>query len=313
MAFKTAKRIDENEIGFGKRSYSNQRFLNRDGTVNVKRKGNRLRDNIDFYHTLITMSWSRFLLLVVLSYFCVNTVFAVLYYLVGKESFGNLQHMSDLQDFIDLYFFSAQTITTVGYGYIYPVGFVASALAATESMIGLLGFALATGVLYGRFSRPKADIVYSKDMVVAPYRGITGLMLRLANSKQNELIEVEAKVIIAMTSKETKGRVFLPLTLELQKIQFLPLNWTIVHPIDEQSPIYGFSYDDLVESDVEVIISIKAINDTYSQTVYSRISYKAHEIVYGAKFKAMMNESDEKGSVIMNLDQIHDYERVELV
>src|ERR1700741_614317 len=303
----------ENDLGFGTKNYNtNNRFLNRDGSVNIIRRGRKLSDSIDFYHSLITIPWTKFLLLVVISYIIVNTVFATMYYMVGYQNFGNLHHVSPASDFMDLFFFSAQTITTVGHGYVYPKSTSASTIAAIESMLGLLGFALATGVLYGRFSRPKADIVYSREMLISPYKGITGLMFRIANSKQNELIEVEAQVVLAMTNVETKNRVFLPLALERQKINFLPLNWTIVHPIDENSPLNGFVHEDLVKSDVEIIILVKAINDTYSQTVYSRISYKYNEIIYGAKFKPMVSDKNYKGRIVINLSQIHDFEKVEL-
>ncbi|MFL5752142.1 MAG: ion channel [Bacteroidia bacterium] len=304
---------NENDLGFGTRNYStNNRFLNRDGSVNIIRRGRRLSDSVDIYHTLITMPWTKFLWIVIAGYILVNIFFATLYYAIGYQDFGNLHHVSPAGDFMDLFFFSAQTITTVGYGYVYPKSVSASTIAAIESMLGLLGFALATGVLYGRFSRPKADILYSRHMLVSPYKEMTGLMFRIANSKQNELIEIEAQVVLAMTNTETKNRMFLSLPLERQKINFLPLNWTIVHPIDENSPVYGFSHEDLVKGDVEVIILVKAINDTYSQTVYSRISYKFNEIVHGAKFKPMVSDTNHNGRVVIDLSQIHDYEMVEL-
>jgi inward rectifier potassium channel len=306
-------RKSENDLGFGTKNYSeNTRFLNRDGSVNIIRRGRKLSDSIDFYHTLITMPWSKFLWIVIIGYILVNTCFATMYYIVGYQNFGNLHHVSPVDDFIDLFFFSAQTITTVGYGYVYPKSTSASTVAAIESMLGLLGFALATGILYGRFSRPKAEILYSNNMLISPYKEITGLMFRIANSKQNELIEIEAQVVIAMTNPETKDRMFLPLALERTKINFLPLNWTIVHPIEENSPIFGFTEEDLVKGDVELIILIKAINDTYSQTVYSRISYKYHEIIYGAKFKPMVSDANHKGRIVINLAQIHDFEKAEL-
>lgn len=312
-AAKDSSPKNDNDLGFGTKNYTaNTRFLNRDGSVNIIRRGRKLADSIDFYHTLITMPWSKFLWIVILGYIIINTIFASLYYLVGYQDFGNLHHVSPANDFIDLFFFSAQTITTVGYGYVYPKSIAASTIAAIESMLGLLGFALATGILYGRFSRPKAEILYSNSMLVSPYRGITGLMFRVANSKQNELIEVEAQVVIAMTNPETQNRMFLPLSLERTKINFLPLNWTIVHPIDENSPIYGYSSGDFEKSDVEVIILITAINDTYSQAVFSRISYKYNEIIHGAKFTPMVSDGNHKGRIVINLGQLHDYEMAEL-
>ncbi len=303
----------ENDLGFGTRNYGRyNRFLNKDGSVNIKRRGRSLADSIDLFHALITMSWTKFLLLVIISYFVINVIFATFYYLIGYQSFGNLEHGSNWKDFSELFFFSAQTLTTVGYGYIYPKSISAGTMAAVESMIGLLGFALATGILYGRFSRPKSGIVYSKNILVAPYKEISGLMFRIANSKQNELIEIEAQLIVSMKDLKTNKRVFLPLPLELAKINFLALNWTIVHAIDENSPIYNYNAEDFEKSDSEFIIMIKAINDTYSQSVYSRNSYKYDELVYGARFSPMINDTDKKGQVWINVSQLSEYEPAEL-
>ncbi len=303
----------ENDLGFGTRNYGKyNRFLNKDGSVNIKRRGRSLLDSIDLFHEMITISWTKFLLLVISSYVVINLLFASVYYLIGYQSFGNLGHVSEGKDFSELFFFSAQTITTVGYGYIYPKGVMASTVAAIESMLGLLGFALATGVLYGRFSRPKSGIVYSKNIIVAPYQNISGLMFRIANAKQNELIEIEAQLVVTMKNLQTNTRAFLPLSLERVKINFLALNWTIVHPIDENSPIYGFSAEDFEKADTEFIILIKAINDTYSQSVYSRISYKYDELVYGAKFRPMVSDTNGKGVAVINIHQISEYDSAEI-
>ena len=304
---------NENDLGFGTRNYGQyNRFLNKDGTVNIKRRGRSKSDSIDLFHEMITISWTKFLLLVISGYFAVNLLFASVYYLFGVEHFGNLKSVSAWKDFSELFFFSAQTITTVGYGYVYPNSLAVSTIAAIESMLGLLGFALATGVLYGRFSRPKAGIVYSKNIIVAPYKNRTGLMFRIANSKQNELIEIEAQVVLSMKNPQTNTRAFLPLPLERAKINFLALNWTIVHPIDEHSPIYSFSAEDFEKSDAEFIILIKAINDTYSQNVYSRNSYKYDELIYGAKFRPMISDTNKKGVATINIHQISEYDVAEL-
>ena len=303
----------ENDLGFGTRIYGGyNRFLNKNGSVNVKRKGRSLYDSIDLFHEMITISWTKFLFLVITGYVIINLLFALVYYFIGQENFGNLKHVSEVKDFSELFFFSAQTITTVGYGYIYPNSVSASTVAAIESMLGLLGFALATGVLYGRFSRPKAGIVYSENIIVAPYKNSSGLMFRIANSKQNELIEIEAQLIVSMKNLQTNTRVFLPLTLERVKINFLALNWTIVHPIDDDSPIYGFKEKDFEMAEAEFIILIKAINDTYSQSVYSRNSYRYDELIYGVKFRPMISEGNAKGVAIININQLSNYDLADL-
>ena len=303
----------DNDLGFGTKNYTQyNRFLNKDGSVNILRKGQRVVDSLDFYHAFITMSWKKFLVIVSIGYLIVNTIFATIYHLVGYQHFGNLKHVSALHDFVELFFFSAQTLTTVGYGYVYPSSIYASFFAAIESMLGLLGFALATGILYGRFSRPKSEILYSENVLVAPYQDISALMFRVINPKQNELIEVEANVTLSMKNPHTNSRVFLALELERSKINFLALNWTIVHPINENSPLYGFTEEELMNSDAEFIVVIKSINDTYSQLVYSRTSYKNHEIVYGAKFKPMNTEPNNWGKLVLDIRQLNDFEKAEI-
>jgi inward rectifier potassium channel len=296
-------------LGFGSNNYNKHtRFLNKDGSVNIRRLDGDFLGRIDMYHSLITMSWKRFVLLVLLGYFCANVLFASLYYMAGYENFGNLTHTNEPHDFVELFFFSAQTITTVGYGYVYPKSTLVSAIAAIESMFGLLGFALATGVLYGRFSRPKAHIRYSKHCLIAPYEDITGFMFRMANTTQNELIETEVKLILVKNNLETNQREFLPLTLEVEKISFMALSWTIVHPIDDKSPMYKLTAEDLIKADAEFMILFKAINDTYSDTVYSRTSYKGHELIENAKFKPLQR-TQRGNKVTVDLRKLDEIEK----
>jgi inward rectifier potassium channel len=269
-------------------------------------------ESFDIYHTLINMSWTRFLILVTCSYIVVNIIFAMIYYFLGPASFGNLELADPVKSYEDLFFFSAQTLTTVGYGYVYPKTASVSTVAAIESLLGLLGFALATGILYGRFSKPNATVLYSDKILISPYRGITGLMFRIANPKRNELIEIEAQVTVSMINPETNTRIFLQLPLELNKINFLSINWTVVHPINEDSPLFGLNYEELMTSEAEFMIMIKAVNDTYSQTVYSRSSYITNEIVYGAKFRPFDIQPDDKGKTIVDITRLSDYEKVEL-
>lgn len=306
------KKKDEIELGFGNKNYNtNVRFLNRDGSVNVKRNSGSLLDRNDLYHWLITTSWTKFFLLVFVSYILTNTLFATIYFWIGAGNFGGLNATCSSEIFLQLFFFSAQTLTTVGYGHIYPLGSLTGSVAAIESMIGLLGFAMATGLLYGRFSRPKVDIEYSEKAVIAPYQEITGFMFRIANRKQNELIEIECQVVLAINSKNSGRREFHSLTLERTKINFLPLTWTIVHPIDINSPMYGLTSEDVKEGDAEFIILVKSINDTYSQTVYSRMSYKPNELEWNAKFTPVNSKPNKQGGITIDVSDIHQYQRIQ--
>ncbi|MBL7913067.1 MAG: hypothetical protein JNJ41_18535 [Bacteroidia bacterium] len=304
------KNKEERELGFGTKNYDNRvRFLGKDGKINVHRAGLGI-GNIDIYHWLITTSKTTLVFVIISGYVFVNLVFAIIYFMVGHEHFGGLDATTPMQQFMNLFFFSAQTITTLGYGHIYPIGNAASIAAAVESLLGLLTFALATGVLYGRFSRPQVHMLYSKNILIAPYKNIKGIMFRIANRKQYELIESEASVTITLNNPETKKREFINLKLELNRINFLPLSWTIVHPVNEESPLYGLTRKDLEERDVEFIILIKAINDTYSQTVYSRNSYKAEDIVENAKFKPLVPEVNKRGQLRLTVTDIHNYDMV---
>jgi inward rectifier potassium channel len=311
MAVYPDKPENEKELGFGKKSYSRGvRFINKDGSVNVKRTGLGRANQTDAYHWLISIPLKKFIMIIACGYTVVNLLFAGTYYMIGAQNFGGLDHGDGMSEFWGLFFFSAQTLTTLGYGHVYPLSIPASTVSAVESLIGLLSFALATGLLYGRFSRPKADLVYSKKILIAPYEGVTGLMFRIANKMQYELIECEASVTISYIDPITKKRDFDQLKLEIDKINFLSLSWTIVHPINDSSPVKGWTAADFRECDAEILILIKAINDTFSQTVYSRYSYKADDIVEKVKFKPLKQDVDGKGKVVIVVSEIHQYDAV---
>jgi len=305
------KKKEEAELGFGTKNYNKEvRFFNRDGSVNVRRRDSKNRIGFDLYHWLIGIGWVRFIGLVFVSYVAVNTLFAVIYFSIGADKFGGLEVGSGSEKFSQLFFFSAQTLTTVGYGHIYPNSVYVSTVSAIESMLGLMGFALVTGLLYGRFSKPKADIEYSNEAVMAPYKDHTGFMFRIANRKQNELIEIECEIVFAHNNLETKKRSFHFLELERSRINFLPLSWTIVHPIDGKSPLLDLTEEDFRKGDGEFVILIKAINDTYFQTVYSRMSYKADEITWNAKFIPVPQTPHKDGSISINISDLHLYQKL---
>jgi inward rectifier potassium channel len=311
MAIFNNKNKEELELGFGKKNYNSRvRFLDQKGRVNVHRAGMGIR-NLDVYHWLITTSKLSLILVILLAYVLVNVIFAWAYYVIGYHHFGGLDATGPGQQFMDLFFFSAQTITTLGYGHIYPVGNAASIAAAVESLLGLLTFAVATGILYGRFSKPRAHLLYSRNILISPYRGGKGIMFRIANRKRYELIESEASLTMTINNPETNRRDFFNLKLEISRINFLALSWTIVHPLDEESPLYGLTKKDLEERDVEFIILIKAINDTYSQTVYSRNSYKAEELVENARFKSLTPKANKQGRLELVVTDIHHYDLIE--
>src|SRR3989442_16003390 len=193
------------------------------------------------------MSWGRYFGLVIAVYLVVNTFFAAAYTLCGP---GALEIAGPrMATFAEAYFFSVQTLATIGYGRIAPVGMAANVLVTLESLVGLLGLALATGLLFARFSRPIADIVFSRDAIVAPYRGIRAFEFRIANRRSNEVLELQAEVLFSQLEGRDRVRRFYIMSLEREKVVFFPLSWTVVHPIDERSPLRGLTQHNLVDAD----------------------------------------------------------------
>lgn len=287
----------DSDLGFGSvvAGQSRQRLLNPDGSFNVERTGVSIFTSLNPYHTLLSMSWSTFLGLVLLLYFVSNIVFGALYASFGSGALVDTSAapMDDL--FVRGFFFSVQTFATIGYGTIHPVGIIPNLLVTVESYYSLLANALITGVVFARFARPTAKIVFSKVAVVAPYREKTGLMFRIVNGRNNQLIEVGAVVMFARFVNEN-GRIvrrFDVLELERRKVTFFPLAWTIVHPIDEKSPLYGLSNQDLVATDGEILILLTAVDETFVQTVHARSSYKPASIIFGHKFANLYNEVED--------------------
>jgi inward rectifier potassium channel len=302
------------ELGFGTgASVRGQRLVRQDGTFNVRRVGENSNFLGNAFHQLITMGWVKFFAILLVACLATNIIFAIIYYLLGVHHLQGIIGDTFFDEISEAFFFSTQTLTTLGYGRISPVGFMTSLVAAIESMLGLLSFAMATGLLYGRFSHPDAFIIYSKTAVVAPYRGGRGLMLRLANGRRNQLIELEALVTLARNEGKNGEikRKFYFLDLELSKISVLTSSWTVVHPINEDSPFFGMNGDDIASTEAEILVQIKAFDETYSQNVYSRSSYTDAEIVYGGKFISAIS-IEEDGTQMIDLRKIDSYEIVTL-
>lgn len=307
-------RADDN-TGFGTNSNSTGgRFINRDGRPNVIKKGVGILDRYSWYHTMLGMKRSKFLLLLLFIYISINMVFAGIYYLIGIDHLAGVNSGSPWKNFTEVFFFSAQTFTTVGYGRISPVGFAASAVSTFEAFLGLLSFAIATGLFYGRFSRPQAFIKFSDNALIAPYRGGTALMFRIAPYKNNSLSELEVKLTMAITTEENGKQTdkFFDLAMEMSKISGLSLSWTIVHPIDDKSPFYGMTKEDIAATDIEIMVFIKAFDAIFSNTVVTRTSFVSSEIVWGAKFKMMYEPNHDKTKTILKLDMLNDYDEVAL-
>jgi inward rectifier potassium channel len=301
---------ESQDLGFGSVLSKQQqlRLLNRNGSFNVQRFPPTFWERFASYHSLVTMSWPRFFLLIGVSYFLINLPFAFAYYWCGPKA---LSGDGSLQGFARYFFFSIDTFATIGYGNITPASLATNLLVTVEAIFGLLSVGLVAGLVYARFARPTAIIAYSKHAVIAPYRGITAFMFRLVNRRQSELIEVNARVILSrFEDKDGKRqRVFHTLQLERPFVAFFPLNWTVVHPVDEDSPLYGWTQEQAIAAESEFLILLTATDEVFATTVHSRTSYAASEVIWNARFASMYTERE--GALGFNAAQLHTIERLD--
>jgi len=300
------------ELGFGNRAYSRStRLINKGGDFNVHKENQGFWETLDTYHELISVSWGRFFLIITTGFFLVNLVFAVLYYLAGPSAIEGMRTTEGLGHFIEAFYFSTQTITTVGFGKLNPSTDFVSVLAAIESFMGLLGFALATGLMFARFSRPNKQLVYSQNAIIAPYQDINGLMFRFAHGGKNQLIEAEVEMVASCWIEAEKRRIFQPLKLERKTISFFSTSWTVVHPINEESHLYGMTAKDFEEQQMEIIVMFKAFDDTYARHIYDRTSYVHNELRWAKKFVSIYDHKDD-GLIHIAMDRIGDHEEAHL-
>jgi len=310
MAREQLTKIQEaQDPGLGK-TYrkSVKRVLKEDGTFNIKRIGT-VRRLKDFYKFLVDLSVWKFATFLVGSFILANIVFAGIYIAIGTE---HLQGINPNQHpFIAAFYFSAQTFTTVGYGAIAPKGNLISFVAAMEAFVGLIAFAIATGLIYGRFSRPSTKIAFSHNVIIAPYEDKTAVMFKMVNQRNSVLLNTKVNVMLSIAEKhqETENviREYYQLPLEVDFVRYFPLTWTIVHEINEESPLFGLSIKDIKEQLAELLILVEAFDETYSQTVLRKHSYAENQWVTGVKFKKNFH-ADENGTIILNIHEISDLE-----
>ncbi len=281
-----------------------RRSINKDGSFNVHRTGTRWHD-ANLYLFLVQLPWGRFMALVLVAYLVANLFFAAVFYSIGVSHLQGADVSTPGRAFLSAFFFSTQTLTTVGYGATAPANNAANALASFEALLGLMGFAVVTGLLVGRVSRPSARIAFSDNLLVAPYQGGTSLQFRIANQRSNSLMELEAKVLLMTVDATSQGlkRDYAVLRLERSSVYFFPLTWTIVHPIDSRSPLWEKTAKDLEELQAEVLILIKGYDETFSQSVHARYSYRFDELVWGESF-APAFDVDSEGDLILHMDRV---------
>ena len=281
-----------------------RRSINKDGSFNVYRRGGSWRD-FHPYLQMLSMSWPQFFATILGGYLLLNVLFALAYFALGRGHLQGADGVSEMDRFLNDFFFSTHTLTTVGYGNMVPASLVTNILASLEAIAGLMAVALGTGLMFGRFSRPSAKIAFSDHILMAPYQEQSSLQFRIVNLRPNILMELEANLVL-MTVEGSPGnlkRRFQPLKLERDTIYFLALTWTIVHPLDETSPLFGKTAEDLERLQAEFVVLIKAFDDTFSQAVHARYSYRYDELRWQAKFQPAF-EIDGSGNMILNVDRV---------
>lgn len=286
-----------------------RRIINPDGTFNVRRSGTTLRD-FHPYLQLINMSWPRFLLTLFAAFLIVNTFFTAIYFALAPREIQPGETVGRMPRFLQDFFFSADTFTTLGYGNISPLGVKANVVASSEALLGVLSLAVATGLLFGRVSRPSARIGFSDNMLLSPYLDGTSLQFRVVNRRANSLVELEVRLLLMLVKPENGEfrRSYQILRLERERVLFLPLTWTVVHPIDQESPLWEKTAEDLTRLQAEVLIFLKGYDDTFNQTVFARRSYRHDEIVWGGRFAPAFHASPE-GDLVLELRKVGELAR----
>ena len=292
------------DLGFG-RVLSQQevaRLLNRDGTFNVSRREIGALRKLLSYHGMLTTSWTAFFALLGAGYGLINLIFGFLFWICGA---GALQGSSVPSSFWQAFFFSVDTFATIGYGNIAPVGYPANILVTIEAIVGLLSFSLATGLVFARFARPTAQILYSDTAIIAPYRDITAFEFRVVNKSHSELTDLGATVVLSRFEQieGRRQRRYYPLALERDRVAFFPLPWTVVHPIDENSPLHGQTAQHLKASRAEFLILLSGTDETFQQIVHSRSSYAAEEVLWGMRFASVFQ--DRPGVLDIDMQRFH--------
>ncbi|MBK9328370.1 MAG: hypothetical protein IPM95_03440 [Sphingobacteriales bacterium] len=293
--FKRLK-VKGKEFGFGSSAIGkNQRILNKDGSFNVKQNGLTFFEQFSFFHWMINTKWPYFLAIVIICFFFSNAFFSLIYYfLLGPAHFHGLESNTLWCNYFELFFFSSQTFATVGYGRINPATNIASFAAAFDALSGVLYFAIVTGLLYGRFSRPIPKVMFSKIGVFAPYKEGHAFMFRLANKLNHQLQNAEARLIASLIT-EVDGsavRQYFELELERKEIIFLASSWTIVHPVNESSPLFGMSRQEFDSSEPEFMLQLKVYDQSYSQDTFTNTSFRKEEIIWNARFEKILTSHE---------------------
>ncbi|MBD2386867.1 ion channel [Cylindrospermum sp. FACHB-282] len=257
----------------------------------------------DPYHLLLTLPWSGFLCLICIFYVTINAVFALAYW-VGGDCIANARPGS----FLDAFFFSVQTLASIGYGAMYPKTTYANIIVTIEAMIGVMGIAMLTGLAFARFSRPTARVIFSRVTLITVYEGMPTLTFRTANQRRNMILEAQMRLYLMRDEVTAEGqfmRRIYDLKLLRNQTPSFTLSWSVMHVIDQSSPLYGMTPESLIQTNTMLIASVSGIDETVSQVVHARHSYGADEILWNHQFVDIMHQTPD-GHRYVDYQYFHD-------
>lgn len=258
----------------------------------------------DIYHAIMWMSWRRFFVYVIGVYLLVNLLFAGAYAL-GEGAVNNAH------SFAENFFFSVETLATVGYGVMSPATPYGHVVATCEIVVGMMSMAVITGLLFARFSKPTARVLFSKVAVITPYDGVPTLMLRVANQRRGYILEAAASMVLARDVETPEGhslRRFYDLKLERARSPLFALSWLIMHRIDADSPLYGISEEEMRNGEMGLVITLSGIDETFAAAVHARYSYVHEDILFGRRFVDVFVNDTEPRKLTLDMDRFHDVE-----
>ncbi len=281
----------------------------RDGSIDIVHIGRNAHWARDFYHQAVSASWPLFGAAVLVIYLAINAIFAFGYYLCGRGAFDGAIAPDGWRRWMECFFFSVQTLGTIGYGKISPAAYSSNLLVTLEALVGLLSLAVVTGLVFSRFSRPSARVIFSDVALISPHDGIPSLIFRIANERKSQIVDASLQAHLLRNEQTAEGETyytFNDLKLERSHSPFFTASWTVVHPIDQHSPLYGKTKEDLVSVDAQIIVSISGIVETFSQPVHARHSYNPDQIAWNHRFVDMLDWEDE--TLMIHLNRIHETE-----
>ncbi len=290
-----------------KKQLPGYRLLNRDGTYNIERRRSNPFFTNDLYHSLLSSSWMMFLSYILGIFLLINIAFATVYFLIGSNAIDGMVFSTPGQRWLECFFFSVQTFATIGYGKLTPKSLGTNIVVTVEALVGMFAVALQTGLVFSRFSRPTAKVVFSNNAVISNIDGQLSLIIRIANARMNQIAEASAHVVLLKNEQTTEGqsfRNFYDLELERSNSPVFSLSWTIVHPITKTSPLFNMSLEKMAEAQVEIFISVTGIDETFAQPVHSRFSYIPKDILLDFRFADMIKRTS-KGHLTLEIEKIH--------